>query len=55
MEDRLGKWVLWFVVRIDNPASVTSVAACMEQSGDKMLAVFPVSTSNRERHCVTAV
>ncbi|KAK1847276.1 hypothetical protein CCHR01_10066 [Colletotrichum chrysophilum] len=35
MEAALCEWVSWFVVRISIPAAVTSVAAGVEQSGDK--------------------
>lgn len=38
--------VLWFVVRINNPTSVTSVAARTGRSGDKRSTVFPVSAGS---------
>lgn len=55
MEAALCEWVSWFVVRMSIPVAVTSVAAGVEQSGDKDPAVFPVSIGDRKRHCATAV
>lgn len=44
----------WFVVRINIPAAVTSMAFRVGPSGDRRRAVFPVSIGNCKRHRVTA-